>query len=44
LREAIEVCRARDTYALLEEDMGLALVLDVEELLAAVGREGNVQL
>lgn len=32
------------TYALLEEDMGLALLLDVEELLAAVGREGNVQL
>lgn len=44
-REAIEVCRTRGgTYALLEEDMGLALLLDVEELLAAVGREGNVQL
>jgi hypothetical protein len=31
-------------HALLEEDMELTLILDIEELLAAVGREGDVQL
>lgn len=32
------------TYALLEEDVDLALIFDIEELLAAVGRERDVQL
>jgi hypothetical protein len=32
------------TYALLSEDGGLALILDLEELLAAIGRVGDVQL
>ena len=32
------------TYALLHEDIELALVLDIEELLAAIGRVGDVQL
>ena len=32
------------TYALLHEGIELALILNVDELLAAVGRVGNVQL
>ena len=32
------------TYALLHEDVELALILDLEELLAAIGRVGDVQL
>lgn len=38
------VARDLGAHALLEEDTGLALIFNVEELLAAVGREGNVQL
>jgi hypothetical protein len=40
----LEVLWYRGTYALLEEDMGLALIFDVEELLAAIGRVRDVQL
>lgn len=32
------------TYALLHEDVELALIFDIEELLAAIGRVGDVQL
>ena len=32
------------TYALLHEDSELALILNVDELLAAIGRVGDVQL
>ena len=32
------------TYALLHEDVELTLILDIDELLAAIGRVGNVQL
>lgn len=32
------------TYALLHEGIELALILNLDELLAAVGRVGNVQL
>lgn len=32
------------TYALLHEDTELALILDLDELLAAIGRVGDVQL
>jgi hypothetical protein len=32
------------TYALLHEGVDLALILNVDELLAAIGRVGNVQL
>lgn len=33
-----------ETYALLHEDGELARIINLEELLAAVGRVGNVQL
>lgn len=36
--------KKKKTYALLGEDGGLARVLDVVELLAAIGRVGDVQL
>ncbi len=36
--------RRMSTYALLHEGIELALILNVDELLAAVGRVGNVQL
>lgn len=32
------------TYALLHEDVELALIVNLDELLAAIGRERNVQL
>ena len=32
------------TYALLHEDTELALIFDIDELLAAIGRVGDVQL
>jgi hypothetical protein len=32
------------TYALLDEDGGLALIFDIKQLLAAIGRVGDVQL
>jgi hypothetical protein len=32
------------TYALLDEDGGLALIFDIKQLLAAIGRIGDVQL
>jgi pyruvate/2-oxoglutarate dehydrogenase complex dihydrolipoamide dehydrogenase (E3) component len=33
-----------ETYPLLHEDGELALIFNVDELLAAIGRVGNVQL
>jgi len=42
---SIEIGGTREkTYALVQEDSELARILNVEELLAAVGRVGNVQL
>jgi hypothetical protein len=38
------VDRKGRTYALLHEDSELALILNVDELLAAIGRVGDVQL
>lgn len=36
--------RGGKTYALLHEDTELALILNLDELLAAIGRVGDVQL
>ena len=36
--------RGKETYALLSEDLGLALILNIDELLGAIGRVGDVQL
>lgn len=41
---AVGVDRGGLTYALLHEDGELVRILNVEELLAAIGRVGNVQL
>lgn len=48
-REAVSILREYiggkgSTYALLHEDTELALIFDIDELLAAIGRVGDVQL
>jgi hypothetical protein len=41
---ADRVARDLSTHALLDEDGGLALIFDIKQLLAAIGRIGDVQL